>query len=72
MFALLFFFLFLLGYFFYSTCIISVLFELCMCIMCVPGVRGGQKRASDHLALELQMIVVGHIDTGRAASALNH
>jgi hypothetical protein len=32
-----------------------VLFFACLCV-CVPGIWGGQKRTSDSLELELQMI----------------
>lgn len=29
---------------------------VCMCTTCVPGALGGQKRASDPLGLELQVL----------------
>ena len=35
-----------------------------VCYPCVPGVHGGQKRASDPLDLELKMIVGNHEGTG--------
>jgi hypothetical protein len=28
-----------------------------LCIVCGPGVRGGQRKASDPLSLKLQMVV---------------
>ena len=43
---------------------ISVLFACNMDIICVSGTRGGQKRVSDLLELELRMVVSHHVDAG--------
>jgi hypothetical protein len=32
-----------------------------MCNMCVPGIHRGQKRASDPLELEFQMVLSHHV-----------
>lgn len=31
--------------------------NVCLCVACVPGACGGQRRVSDHLEVELQIIV---------------
>ena len=36
---------------------------VCLCTVCMPGICGSQRRASDPLGLELQMIVSHHVDT---------
>ena len=50
-----------------------------VCPYRVPGAYGGQKKASDPLALELQLALSNHVgaeiepgSSERAASALNH
>lgn len=37
--------------------------SVCLCAMCVPGTHGGQKRTSDPLELELDMVVSCHAST---------
>lgn len=41
----------------------------CLCIMCMPGPHGGQKKAPDTLELELLMVVSRHVDAGRQTMA---
>ena len=44
---------------------------VCMyvCVLCVPGTGGGQKRASYLLELELQMVVNHHVGAGNQTQA---
>ena len=44
---------------------------VCMyvCVPCVPGAGGGQKRASYLLELELQMVVNHHVGAGKQTQA---
>ena len=41
----------------------------CLCTLCVPDACGGQKKVSDLLDLELQMIVSCHVGAGSRSSA---
>ena len=62
-----------------SVCLcVCVSVCLCLCTICIPAAQRGQKRASDSLKLELQMVVSHHMGAGnqilvsqRAASALH-
>lgn len=42
----------------------------CMCIVCIFGVHGGQKRASDSLKLVIQFVVSCHVDDGSQSPVL--
>lgn len=42
----------------------------CLMTMCVCHACGGQKRASDGLELELQLVVTNHVDAGNRSQVL--
>jgi hypothetical protein len=42
----------------------DIYLHICMCITCMPGFHGDQKRASDPLEPELQMVVSHHVGAG--------
>ena len=42
---------------------------VCLCTLCVPDACGGQKKVSDLLDLELQMIVSCHVGAESRSSA---
>lgn len=39
----------------------DVFLNICLCIMCVSGAQGGQKRTLGPLGLELKMVVNHHV-----------
>lgn len=39
--------------------------HVCICTTCVPGASSGQKRVSDPVELELQMLVSYHVGSGK-------
>jgi hypothetical protein len=67
---------------YFSNCILHVwvvYLHVCLCAICMPSSTQGQKRESDPLGLELQMVLSFHMGAGnqisvlwREASAPNH
>ena len=49
-------------FFYFILCVWIFCLHVCLCIMCVPGACRGQKRASDPVELELQIVVRCHVD----------
>lgn len=43
--------------------------HICLCIICVAAVNGGQKRPSDISGLELQTVLSSHVDAGNCRSS---
>ena len=53
----------------YFMCM-SVLLHVHVCITCMSDVHWGQKKVSDPLALELQMVVICHVGVGECTRLL--